>query len=163
MRWLALCASLALLAFGSHKFYVSISQISIGPDHKTLQFDTRIFTDDLSDALENRYKHRFHLGEKNESDQDRAQLQQYLTEKIALRVNGQPQKLGFVKREYENNVVICYFLAVGATQIKTVEVKNDALFELFPEQQHIVNANIGRTKKSLMLTADERSGTLKFD
>lgn len=155
--------ALVLMSFSEHKFYVSIYQINYAPEKKMLQITSRIFVDDLNEALEAKTKQKAFLGEKNESEKDVLRMKDYLLQNFSVKVNGQPKTIHFVSHEFENNVVICYFSIKDATKIKTMEIRNTALFELFPEQQNIINTNVLGDKESLLLTAHSPAGVLKFN
>lgn len=152
-----------LTSFSVHQFYISIWQIDHAPQKNRLEITSRIFIDDLNKALETQFKRKTFLGEKRESAQDVELMQQYLSKNVSLKVNGQPKNLQYVNREYEDNVIICYFIVNDATKIKTIEIRNKALFELFDDQQHIINSNVSGNKKSVLLTADNPNGLLKYD
>ena len=128
-----------------------------------LQMTSRIFIDDINDALEYKYGKKTALGDKNETAADVILMQQYLTENFLIKVNGQPKPIHFITHEMENNVVICYFTVKDVAKIKTIEIRNTALFELFPDQQHIINSTISGKKQSLLLTLDKKSGVLKYE
>jgi hypothetical protein len=152
-----------LMSFTAHKFYVSIYQIDYAPEKKMLQITARIFIDDLNEALLKKYKQKTFLGEKNESDADIALMKKYVLEDFSLKVNGQPKTINYLSREFENNVIICYFNVKDATKIKTMEIRNKTLFEFFPDQQNIIQANVFGHKQNLLLTADNPGGVLKWD
>ncbi|MFT3793408.1 DUF6702 family protein [Flavobacterium sp.] len=158
-----LLLALVLVSFSVHQFYVSIYQIQYAPEKKRLQITSRIFIDDLNAVLEAKNKQKAFLGEKNESAEDVSRMKDYLLQHFSIKVNGQPKPIQFLSHEFENNVVICYFTVKDATKIKTMEIRNTALFELHPEQQNIINANVSGDKESLLLTTDEPVGVLKFN
>lgn len=160
---LVLVLLMTLASFAVHKFYVSIYQIDFAPAKNRLQITSRIFIDDLNDALLAQYKRKTFLGEKNESAEDLALMQQYLLKNFSIKINGKPKAIHYSSREIENNVIICYFTVKDATKIKTMEIRNTALLELFPDQQNIINANVLGTRKSLLLKADNPDGLLKFE
>lgn len=152
-----------LTGFTSHKFYVSIYQINYAPEKKTLQITARLFIDDLNEALTQKFGKKVFLGEKNESTSDVALMKEYLAQNFSIKVNGQSKPIAFLSHELENNVIICYFTVKEATKIKTIEIKNTALFEIFPDQQNIINANVLGKKQSLLLTVDQKSEVLKYE
>jgi hypothetical protein len=57
---LVLLASLGFMA-SAHKFYVAIFQVNYAAEKKMLQVTTRIFVDDLENALEKKYNREFSL------------------------------------------------------------------------------------------------------
>jgi len=146
----------------THKFYVGIFQVNYASDKKMVQITTRIFVDDLNNALEKKHKKKFYVGEKQVSETDVAAMTKYISDNFRLAVNGKPQVLDFRSYEMENNVVICYFRISGVASVKSLEVTNKVLFDLVTEQQNIIQTNINGSKQNLLLTIDEPGGKLMF-
>ncbi|RAR71452.1 DUF6702 family protein [Flavobacterium aciduliphilum] len=149
------------IAMMPHKFYSSIFQINYVPQKKMVQITSRIFVDDLNQALEKKYHRKFFIGTEKESLQEEQELLKYLSETVVLKINGKVRSLDFRSKEVEANVLICYFRITEVTKIHTFEIENTTLMELYPEQQNIVQANIFGEKKSFLLTADNFKGMLK--
>jgi hypothetical protein len=144
-----------------HKFYTSIYQINYVPQKKMIQITSRIFIDDLNEAIGKRYKTECNIGTEKEIPQDEAAMQKYLAEKFILKVNGVSKPMSFRSKEIEANVLICYFRISDISKITKLEIENSALIESFPEQQNIIQANITGEKQSLLLTAENFKGMLK--
>lgn len=159
--------SLLLLLFVSlssmtvHKFYVAIYKVEFAPQKKMLQITTRIFVDDLNIALEKKYNKKTFLGEGKESENDVVLLKKYLAEKFVVKVNGEQKAMNFLSKELENNVLICYLNSKEISKIKTLEIQNSVLTEIYDEQQNIIQANFNGEKHSLLLTAEKTNGMLK--
>lgn len=144
-----------------HKFYTSIYQINYVSQKKMIQITSRIFIDDLNEAIGKRYKTKCNIGTEKEIPQDEAAMQKYLAEKFILKVNGVSKPMSFRSKEIEANVLICYFRITDIPKITKFEIENSALIESFPEQQNIIQANITGEKQSLLLTAENFKGMLK--
>lgn len=153
---------LASMSFAVHKFYVSIYQITFAPEKKALHITTRIFTDDLNAALQKTYHVTTHLGEESESLSDIELMKKYLQERFVITLNTRPVLMQYLSNEKENNVIICYYKVVGVTKIKSLEIKNTALFEVDTAQQNIIQLNFFQKKQNLLLTADNVKGLLKI-
>lgn len=149
-------------AFTSHKFYVAIYQINYNQGKNNLEITSRIFIDDLNNALEKKYGHVTHLGDKAESEEDVALMKKYVSEKFLIKINGQPVQLNFLSKEMESNVLICYFKCTGISKIKTLEIDNKILFDYVTEQQNIIQTTIYGKKSSLLLTIEDPAGKLAF-
>lgn len=154
---------LFLTAFSAHKFYVAIYQFNYSGEKKQLQITTRIFTDDLNTALFRKYKLKTNLGDASETTEDIELLKKYLSQNFLIKVNGKLCPLLFHSKEVENNVLICYFSIKEVTKIKSLYVQNSVLTEVFEEQQNIIQTNFSGNKKSLLLSGQQKSGTLSFD
>lgn len=144
-----------------HKFYTSIYQINYVPQKKMIQITSRIFIDDLNDAIEKRYHSKSYIGTDKETPKDVEAMQKYLAEKFSLKVNGVLKPMDFRSKEVEANVLICYFRITEISKITKLEIINSALMELNSDQQNIIQANISGEKQSLLLTSENFKGMLK--
>ena len=150
-----------LSAMALHKFYVAIYQINYVPQKKMVQITSRIFLDDLNDALENKFQRKTFIGTEKETKEDEVRLKKYLAEKFILKVNGQVKPMNFLSKELENNVLICYLNIKDITKINTLEVQNSIITEVYSEQQNIIQSNISGEKENLLLTDEKIKGMLK--
>ena len=153
---------LSFSAFKVHKFYVSIYQIEYKPAKKELQITSRIFLDDLVDAVEASSKKKVNLGEKNQSAEDLLLFEKYQKDHLAIKINDKAVSYKYISSELENNVFISYFKVENLVEIKSIEVKNSALFEILPTQQNIIQIAIDKEKSSLLLTRENSSGRRTF-
>lgn len=148
-------------SFGIHKFYTAIYQIEFIPKKERIEVTTRIFIDDLNEAIEKKYKQKVFIGTDKESPQDIELMKKYLVEKFQLKVNGKIKPMNFVSKEIEENVIICYLSIKGITKMKTLEVENTIITEVHHEQQNIIQAKFNGEKHSLLLTSEITKGMLK--
>ena len=153
---------IGLSSFGLHKFYMSIYQINYVPEKKMLQITSRIFVDDLNTALSTQFKKKTHVCEENETPEDLILMQKYLAEHFTIKVNGQQKTIHFISKELDANVVVGYFRIQDVSKIKSLTIKNTALFDVNAEQQNIIQTTIYSKKESLLLTQDNLSGNIKF-
>lgn len=164
MKKVGLVLAIALLmfsSFGLHKFYTAIYQIEFVPKKKMIQITTRIFIDDLNEALEKKYKQKVFIATKNESPQDTELIKKYFAEKFQIKLNGKVKPMNFVSKEVEENVVVCYLSIKEISKIKTLEIENSIITEVHNEQQNIIQANFNGQKHSLLLTSETTKGMLK--
>ena len=161
--------SLLLLIFplisatSAHKFYVSITKIEYVKEKKSLQIITKIFTDDIEDALQQRYDPSISLDTKKETEAADEYLQKYILQKLNIKVNGKPVQLNYIGKEYDLDMLVAYIEVTNVPNLKSIEIENKVLMEMFPEQQNIIHLKTTNSRKSLMLDKDEPSGKLKFD
>jgi SpoU rRNA methylase family enzyme len=150
-----------LSSMAMHKFYVSIYQLNYAPKKKMIQITSRLFIDDVNDALEKKFKKRTYFALENETPEDEVFLKKYFAEKFIIKVNGVSKALNYLSKDIDGNVVICYFSVKDLPKISSVAIENSALMELNEEQQNIIQANINGEKQSLLLTSENFKGMLK--
>ncbi|QIE60466.1 hypothetical protein G5B37_13100 [Rasiella rasia] len=152
-----------LTASTSHKFYVSITTIEYAQKEQSLQIITKIFLDDIEDALEARYGKKFRFNSTKETEAETKVLKDYVFQKFKVNVNGSPATLNFIGKEYDIDVVKCYIEIPNVTQLSTIEIENKVLLDMFDEQQNIIHVKNNKTRRSLVLEKENPKGLLKFD
>jgi hypothetical protein len=152
---------LILMSFSAHKFYTSICKIDYNAPKKRLEITARIFIDDLNLAISEKYNRKSNLVSDNETTEDVNFLKKYISEKLIVTVNGKSVPIRFLSKEVEDNVLICYLNSNAIAKIKTLEIQNTLLTEMFEEQQNIVQLNINSKKQTLLLSTSTTKGMLK--
>ena len=153
---------LMLTSFSVHKFYVALYQVNYAPEKKMLQITTRIFVDDLNNAIGKRYTKKSNLGSENETVEDLNLLKRYFGEKLSFNVNGQVRHMLFLSKEMEGDVLICYFTIKEVKKINSLEIYNSIITEGISEQQNIMHFNVLGTKNTLLFTESTSKGVLKY-
>ncbi len=154
--------SLTILSFEIHKFYVSVTQINYAQDKKTIQITSRIFIDDLNNALGKRHKKKFYIGSTKESEEEIQLLKSYINENFSIKVNSKLKQAIFLDKEIEDDVIILYHVVRDISKINTLQIKNTLLFDFLPEQQHIIHTQISGKKLSALLTFENQEELLKY-
>ena len=153
---------LTLTSFSVHKFYVALYQVNYAPEKKMLQITTRIFVDDLNNAIGKKYTKKSNLGSENETVEDLNLLKRYFGEKLSFYVNGQVRHMLFLSKEMEGDVLICYFTIKEIKKINSLEIYNSIITEGISEQQNIMHFNVLGTKNTLLFTESTSKGVLKY-
>lgn len=152
--FLTLVLFIGLSSFNVHKFYVSIYQVDFVPEKKRVEITARIFMDDLNLALEKEFKTKIQLGEKTESSQDVQFLQKYLMKHLKISIDEKEKNIQFLSKEIENNVVIIYLKIVDVKKINSFKIYNNALLELYADQQNIIQTKFYNKKRNYIFTED---------
>ena len=150
-----------LSAMSVHRFYVGIYQINVVPQKKMVQITTRIFIDDLNDALKNAYHKKTFIGTEKETPGDIDLMKKYLAEKFKITINGQPKTMLYLSNELENNVIICYLKIKDIHKVTTLGIENAILTEIYADQQNIIQYNNKGKKQNLLLDSKTTNGMLK--
>lgn len=143
-----------LSSFAVHKFYVSIYQIDFVPEKKRVEITARIFMDDFNLALEKEFKIKTTLGEKSETTQDVELLKKYLAKHLRVFIDGKEKQVTFLSKEMENNVVIVYMKITDIKKFNSFKIHNNALLDLYPDQQNIIQTNFYKNKKNYIFAGD---------
>ena len=153
-----------LLSAGVHKFYVSVTNMEYSKKGKSFQITSRLFIDDLEAVLKERYDVKAKLGTDEEISESDAIIERYLKTKFVVHFNGTQKAYNYLGKEFKDDLIICYLEIpdVDIKDIQTIEVQNDALAELFEEQQNVIHIKIGDKKKSFILVRENNKGMLNL-
>jgi len=163
-KFVLLILLLPLLAYTTaHKFYVTVTQIEFIKEKQTVQIISRIFIDDFEALIRQRYDEDITLDASKEETQIDFYIEKYLKEKIQIKINDSIRNLVFIGKEYEDDIIYCYLEIENVTAIKSFEITNQILFDLFEEQQNIVKTKINSKNKSFILISQNDMGVLNFN
>lgn len=150
-------------AFVFHKFYVGVFQVNYAAEKKMLQITSRIFIDDLNNAMEKKYHKKTFVGTSKETPADVELLKKYLSEHFLIKVNGQSKLITFLSKEVEaDDVLVCYSRIKDIDKFKTLEISNTILVDWNSEQQNITHISAFDTKRSVLFTESSRKELLKY-
>ena len=151
-----------LSAFSTaHKYYISNTQIEYVEAKKSIQIITRLFIDDFENVLKERYDATLTFDDDTETID--VYIKKYLKEKLNLKINEIATDPVFLGKEIDMGIVKCYLEIEDVSQVKTIEITNQVLFDLFEEQQNIIKLDINSKKKSYVLTKQKDSAVLNFN
>ncbi len=155
---------LPLLSFTAHKFYVSVTNVAYSEKDDAIQITSRVFIDDLDAVLLERYDIEGKLGTEEESESANAYLEKYLRKKFQFYINGEEVNYTFIGKKYDTDVCIFYLEVpkINFPAVKSIEIQNQVLTDLFDEQQNVVHFKIKENKKSFVLIKSDTKGMLKL-
>jgi len=162
-KFLLLFLTLPLLSFqGVHKFYVSVTDIEYNPETESLQLISRIFTDDMENLLKTRYSEEIYLTAKEEHPEVDSYIEKYLVGKLRVEVNGREYPLKYLGKKYDNDILKLFIEIEQVAVPQRVQVQNEILTDLFPDQKNVVHVKLNGETKSLLLSRGRESGLLNF-
>ena len=141
---------LSFTDFASHKFYLSTTEIEYKKELKTFQIITQLFIDDLELLLQQQEK-SFRLFPDSDAKLSDSLLMFNLKKDFQLIINGEPQKISYLGKEYKNDIVVCYLELYLDEIPSTIEIKNSMFFDLFDSQQNIIHYRNKTSRKSFLL------------
>jgi hypothetical protein len=141
---------------------MAIYQINFAPEKKMLQITSRIFLDDLNNALSKKYNKKVVLGTDKESEEDVNALKKYLAENFSIKVNGQTKAMNFLSKEIDDDVLVCYLNCTAISKVTSLEIHNSVLVDWQSEQQNITHVTVLGNKKSVLFTDNTTKQVLKY-
>lgn len=152
-----------LISSTAHKFYVSTTTVEFVKEKEVIQIITKIFTEDIEQALQARYSPTVSLDSKKETETDVVLLKKYLLQKIKIKVNGNPVVINYIGKEYDIDITKIYFEIENISELQSIEIENKVLFDMFSEQQNIIHLKTDKISSNLILDKANPKGVLNFE
>lgn len=159
---LLLVVAVPLMAAGLHKYYFSVTQADYDAEENALKMVTRVFYDDLEKVFQERYDKSIKVDVSYDQQKLDGYIKKYFDGKFIVRINGKAQPLNYIGHKDEIDYVVCFFEVTDIQDLKTIEIENTLLTDLFPDQKNVVHLNAGSKKKSFLLTRENDKAVLNF-
>ena len=145
-----------------HPIYVSVTTIEHNAKEKTLEVSCKLFTDDFEKVLRNTYKTSVDLiNPKDRSAIDRL-INEYVQQHLKISTNGKPAILKYLGYEQEEEGITSYFEAENITQVKTIAIYNNLLYEYQMEQLGLMHITVAGIRKSTKLNNPNDKVMIEF-
>lgn len=146
-----------------HEYYVSVTTIEYSEKQQALQIISQVFIDDFETLLRKRYDESITLKTKNEAEEVEVYMNRYLTDKLKIKVNGQDVAFTYIGKEYKDDIVYSYLEVANVSNINSIEVSNQLLFDAFSDQQNILRLKLLGKNKSFLLVPENDTCSLNFE
>lgn len=147
-----------------HPIHISVTEIEYDTKDKALEIMTRIWIDDLEEAIRDRQKDRtVNLLNPSAGVTTDQLVSSYLEAHFRVSLDGKVQRPNYLGHERDGDALICFLEIGGVKKWKLIEVMNDVIMEVYDDQSNIVHVTVGETVKSLRLTESNPSGKLPFN
>ncbi|WP_246019958.1 DUF6702 family protein [Muriicola soli] len=153
-----------IIAFGVHKFYVSVTQIEYYAAEEAIQITSRVFIDDLERALLERYEVKAILGTPQEISEADRLIERYLKSKFVVQINDIQVNYNYLGKKTDSDMIILFLEIPGFSldKLNSLEIQNELLMDVFEEQKNILHFKFGDKKKSFVLIRESSKGMLNF-
>ncbi len=143
----------AFVCANAHTYHSSLSRMDYNDKEKNIEISIQLFIHDVLPMLERRLKKRVDIEKTPEAD---AELFKYLSENFVFQnKKGEAQKLKWVGREFENDVVYVFVEIPFTESFEGARLKNTIFFESFAQQTNLVIARFGDKKANLLFKAGD--------
>ena len=151
-----------LLSFSAHKYYLSLTQIEYRSELQSVQVTINVFMNDIEEALNKDYNIDLRLHTKKELPNNDVYFKKYLKEKLHFKIDDVAKEFNFIGKEYDGDLVYFYLEIENVKEVNSIEIENKILTKHFPEQKNLIKSKVGKKHKSILLTAKNDKGLLKF-
>lgn len=135
-----------------HPYYISLVDVKYNTNEKSLQISTRMFTNDLEDALRKTSKTNIDILNPKVKSQADSILFNYIKQRLNFTINSKKQKLSFIGYESEDESIWAYLEIKKAPLPKKLSVETKLLYDFLSNETNIVHAEINGVKKSSKVT-----------
>ena len=138
----------------AHTYHTSLTRMDYNEKEKNIEISIQLFIHDVTPMLERRLKKRVDIEKTAEVD---GELFKYLEETFVFQnKKGETQKLKWVGKEFENDVVYAYLEIPFAESPEGAKLQNTIFFESFPRQTNYVIARFGEKKSDLLYKSGDK-------
>jgi len=152
------------LSFTPHEYFVSITDAEYNSTEHTFQLTIKFIGHDLEKALTSAGAPELFLGTDKEVEGANQYILGYINESFSLKVNDKQLNINIVGKEVSNDdFIYCYLESEKVKKIKTLDIENTLLIEVFPKQENMVHFTIGDKKNSFSFKKGMTKQTLNLE
>ena len=138
----------------AHTYHTSLARMDYNAKEKNIEISIQLFIHDALPMLERRLKKRVDIEKTAGVD---AEILKYLSETFVFQnKKGEAQKLRWVGKEFENDVVYVYVEIPFEESLEGTKLQNTIFFESYPEQTNLVIARFGEKKIDLLYKTGDK-------
>lgn len=156
------CTFFAVKAGVRHPLHVSTTEVNFNAKEKTLEISCKIFSDDFESILARLYKQKTDLSNPNMKTAMDELVKKYLLSHLQVKANGKATTLNYIGFEIDHEATNIYLEVEKVSAVKSIEVNNTILYDLFDDQMSIVHIVKGATRKSSKILYPEKRFVANF-
>jgi len=138
----------------AHTYHTSLARMDYSAKDKNIEISIQLFIHDVTPMLERRMKKRVDIAKTAGVD---GEIFKYLEENFVFQnKKGEVQKLKWVGKEFENDVIYAYIEIPFEQSLEGVKLQNTIFFESFPQQTNLVIAQFGEKKVNLLYKSGDK-------
>ena len=156
------CAFFSVEAGVKHPLHVSTTEVNFNAKDKTLEVSCKIFSDDFEAILAKVYKQKTDLSNSNMKTAMDELVKKYLLSHLQLKANGKAVTMNYIGFEIDHEATNIYLEVEKVSAIKSVEVNDSILYDMFDDQMSIVHIVKGGNRKSTKILYPEKKFVANF-
>lgn len=144
----------------AHPFYVAIVNLEYKKDNKSIEAIFRFFTDDFEISISEEYKEPLFLSTPKQKTNADSLVKEYIRNHFEIFSNNRKLNSDYIGFQSEFDVTTVY-IEFESAENTAIEIKSDLLIQEFPDQTIVVNLEIEKETRSLILNKNRLRA--KFD
>lgn len=146
----------------AHPFHVSVVEINHNAGEKSLEISCKLFTDDFERILAKNYRTKVDLINPPDKARMDTLVKQYVLSHLRIKANGRPVTMQYLGYEHEEEAAYSYIEVSNIPAVKTLEISNTLLYDLFDDQLGIMHITVGGNRKSNKLNYPNEEIVFQF-
>jgi len=139
----------------AHPVHLTVTNIEYNTNDKKFDITIRLFVDDFEKILDTKYNTKLNLFKQNEAKNADFYIQNYITQNLKLKINGNfinEKKFILEKRSQEDITIWLTFSVKYKQRIHSIEITNKLMTDLYRDQ-----------KNMLIFTYQSKQSALEFN
>jgi len=145
-----------------HPFYVSVIEINHNPKEASVEVSVRAFAEDMEKTLQKYTTAKVDVLNPADKALLDKQISIYLSQKIKLKVNGQPVTLHYIGHEIQKESLWSYFEVPKTPDMSKLEVDCSLLYDYERSQSNIIHVKSKGSDKSYKLDYPSNIAVFSF-
>lgn len=142
---------------------MSITHVNYIEKQKAVQITLRVFIDDLQTELNlESTTDQIELATDREPKNIDITYHTYLKEKFKININSTEKEFEYLGKKYDHDMVVFYIEIPDIEHIKSIQIQNTILCDLYSEQENILRTDINNIKKSHILTKNSPPAFINY-
>ena len=138
-------------------------EVEFDPLNDRASIKIKVFTDDMEDALTNKFGAQISLSTENKCTLEKRKIEQYFSHYFKLAINdGKSAKLTLDQCELLTDAIWFQFYAPANDPPDEITISAEFLMELFPTQSNVISITYDGKKQFANLTKTEPKVIFKF-
>ena len=127
-----------------------------------IQITIKVFIDDFEEMIQDN-NNNLKLAPDSDSKKIDQITNQYISEKLKIKINNSQLKYEFIGREYKSDILQLYYEAVLTEKVQVITFENNILYDYFKNQQNIVHFKNDKFRRSFLFTKNNSKSSLSIN
>lgn len=145
-----------------HPLHVSVTEINHNSEDRTLEISCKIFTDDFESVLTKNYKTKVDLINPPDQDAMDKLVSHFIRANLHIKADKQSLNLSYLGYERDNDAIYSYFQVEQLPSVKTLDISNTVMYDLFTDQINLMHVTVGGKRKSTKLDFPAKEAAFNF-
>lgn len=147
-----------------HPLHLTVTNIEFDKENNVFKISLKIFMDDFEKIIEKKYGVALNLGKENELPDAENYFNKYIFENFNIIINkkNKKNKLNFKGKKTDTQAVWLYYEYTAIKKIRSFEVYNSILCDLYKDQINLVIFCYKDIQKGIRLKYDKRSAKIEL-